>query len=403
MNAMFKVITLTETKKIIQERFGKIRICTEKVPLSSALGRIMASDLVAEAFIPDFDRSTVDGFAVISRDLVGCSESIPAILRKIGSTKMGETPKYTLVSGQCYYVPTGGALPKGADAMVMIEYVEEFGEDEFAFVKPVAPGANIIFRGEDLIPGDLILPAGKQLNAADIGTLAAMGKMEVEVYNSPAIGIISTGDELVPPESDLKPGQIRDVNTPMLTAAVQQLGAKVITAEIIPDRFELLKHTIENLLPKVDLLLISGGTSVGERDNLPLILEELGQIFVHGIAVKPGKPTIVGQIGDKPVFGLPGNPVAAFFMFTALVKPLIYSFSSSKIEEITFEAKLTRAVSSNHGREEVILISLEGDQARPVPSKSGLISSVSRANAYILVGRDQEGISKGASVSVHIL
>jgi len=151
------------------------------------------------------------------------------------------------------------------------------------------------------------------------------------------------------------------------------------------------------------LLLISGGTSVGERDNLPLILEELGQIFVHGIAVKPGKPTIVGQIGDKPVFGLPGNPVAAFFMFTALVKPLIYSFSSSKIEEITFEAKLTRAVSSNHGREEVILISLEGDQARPVPSKSGLISSVSRANAYILVGRDQEGISKGASVSVHIL
>ena len=400
---MFKVRTLTETKTIITSQFGKIRLGTEIVPLTDAIGRFTASDLVADTHIPDFDRSTVDGFAVISRDLVGCSESIPAILRKIGATKMGETPKDTVVSGQCYYVPTGGALPKGADAMVMIEYVEDFGKDEFAFVKPVAPGANMIFRGEDLTPGDLILPAGKQLNAADIGTLAAMGRTEVEVFASPVIGIISTGDELVPPEADLKPGQIRDVNTPMLSAAVQHLGAKVIKTQIIPDRYELLKASIENLLPKVDLLLISGGTSVGERDNLPLILEELGQIYVHGVAIKPGKPTIVGTIKDKPVFGLPGNPVAAFFMFTTLVKPLLYSFRASEIEQHSFEARLTRAVSSNHGREEVILVRLETDLADPVPSKSGLISSVSRANGYILVERDQEGLPKGASVNVYLL
>lgn len=400
---MFKVRTLTETKTIITSQFGKIRLGTEIVPLTDAIGRFTASDLVADTHIPDFDRSTVDGFAVISRDLVGCSESIPAILRKIGATKMGETPKDTVVSGQCYYVPTGGALPKGADAMVMIEYVEDFGKDEFAFVKPVAPGANMIFRGEDLTPGDLILPAGKQLNAADIGTLAAMGRMEVEVFASPVIGIISTGDELVPPEADLKPGQIRDVNTPMLSAAVQHLGAKVIKTQIIPDRYDLLQQTIKDLLPEVDLLLVSGGTSVGERDNLPLILEELGQIFVHGIAIKPGKPTIVGEIEGKPVFGLPGNPVAAFFMFTVLVKTLIFNLNASKFDQTTFEASLTRAVSSNHGREEVILVRLETDLADPVPSKSGLISSVSRANGYILVGRDQEGLPKGAAVSVYLL
>jgi len=400
---MFKVRTLTETKTIITSQFGKIRLGTEFVPLTAAIARFTSSELVAETHIPDFDRSTVDGFAVISRDLVGCSESIPAILRKIGATKMGETPKDRVVSGQCYYVPTGGALPKGADAMVMIEYVEDFGKDEFAFVKPVAPGANMIFRGEDLTPGDLILPAGKQLNAADIGTLAAMGRTEVEVFASPVIGIISTGDELVPPEADLKPGQIRDVNTPMLSAAVQHLGAKVIKTQIIPDRYDLLQQTIKDLLPEVDLLLVSGGTSVGERDNLPLILEELGQIFVHGIAIKPGKPTIVGEIEGKPVFGLPGNPVAAFFMFTVLVKTLIFNLNASKFDQPTFEASLTRAVSSNHGREEVILVRLETDLADPVPSKSGLISSVSRANGYILVGRDQEGLPKGAAVSVYLL
>lgn len=372
----------------------------ESVALSNAIGRLLAKDIVSDEFVPAFDRSTVDGFAVISRDLLGCSESIPAILRKAGETQMGEMPAQTLKSDQCFYVPTGGALPKGADAMVMIEFVEDFGGGDFAFVKPVPPGANMIFKGEDLKPGDLILPVGKKLNPADIGTLASMGITVIDVFKQPKVGVISTGDELVPAGSQLDPGKIRDVNTPMLTALLQEAGAFVSTHEIVPDQREFLKTAIQNMLAETDILLVSGGTSVGEHDNMPILIDELGQIFVHGIAIKPGKPTIVGQIEGKPVFGLPGNPVAAFFMFHALVKPLLYSLSNSQVEQNPVEARLSRAVSSNHGREEVILVRLDGDQATPVPSKSGLISTVSKANGYFLIPRDREGLASGEKVNV---
>ncbi len=397
---MFKVISLLEAKSLIQSRFGQLRVTTESVKMKDAIGRFLAEDISSTEFVPTFDRSTVDGFAVVSRDLRGCSDSIPAILRKTGESLMGIMPTHLLQPGECFYVPSGGALPQGADAMVMIEFVEDFGGGEFAFVKPVPPGANMIFKGEDLKPGDLILPPGKKLNPADIGTLASMGLTEIKVYKQPVVGIISTGDELVPAGGMLEPGKIRDVNTPMLAALLQQAGAIARLHEIVPDQRELLSDAIQNALTAADVLLVSGGTSVGEKDNLPILIEELGQIFVHGIAIKPGKPTIIGQIEGKPVFGLPGNPVAAFFMFQALVKPLLAMLSNSKNEQINVEARLTRAVSSNHGREEVILVRLEGDQATPVPSKSGLISTVSKANGYFLVPREQEGLASGELVTV---
>lgn len=400
---MFKVISLSDAKSVVQGLFGHLRLKVETTNLTNATGRFLAKDIVSDEFVPAFDRSTVDGFAVISRDLVGCSDSIPAILRKAGESRMGEMPMHSLKPGECFYVPTGGALPQGSDAMVMIEFVEDFGAGEFAFVKPVAPGANMIFKGEDLKPDDLILQNGKQLNPADIGTLASMGTTEVDVFKQPKVGIISTGDELVPAGNLLEPGKIRDVNTPMLAALLQEAGACTVTHEIVPDQRNLLRSAMQNMLAKSDVLLVSGGTSVGEHDNLPVLIEELGQIFVHGIAVKPGKPTIVGKIESKPVFGLPGNPVAAFFMFHALVKPLLYSFSNSQTEQPMVAAFLTRAVSSNHGREEVILVRLAGDQATPVPSKSGLISTVSKANGYFLIPRDREGLASGETINVILL
>lgn len=313
---------------------------------------------------------------------------------------MGSMPTHTLQPGECFYVPTGGALPQGADAMVMIEFVEDFGAGEFAFIKPVATGANMIFKGEDLMPGDLILAHGRQLNPADIGTLASMGITEVEVFQQPKVAVISTGDELVPAGSPLEPGKIRDVNTPMLAALLQESGAIAQTQKIVPDQRDLLRNAIQSAIATADVLLVSGGTSVGEKDNLPLLIEELGQIFVHGIAIKPGKPTIIAQIDGKPVYGLPGNPVAAFFMFHALIKPLLASLSNGQVEQITLGARLTRAVSSNHGREEVILVWLEGEQATPVPSKSGLISTVSKANGYFLIPRDQEGLASGEKINI---
>jgi molybdopterin molybdotransferase len=397
---MFKVISLSEAKSVVQRIFGHIRLGVETANLTNATERFLAKDIVSDEFVPAFDRSTVDGFAVISRDLVGCSDSIPAILRKVGESRMGEMPTHTLKPGECFYVPTGGALPQGADSMVMTEYVEDFGAGEFAFVRPVAPGANMIFKGEDLKPNDLNLPIGKQLNPADIGTLASMGMTEVDVHKQPRVGVISTGDELVPVDIPLGPGKIRDVNTLMLTAMLQEAGAVALTHEIVPDQRDLLRTAIQKMLAETDMLLVSGGTSVGEHDNMPILIEELGQIFVHGIAIKPGKPTIIGEIDGKPVFGLPGNPVAAFFMFHNLVRPLLFSMSNSKVERTTIEARLSRAVSSNHGREEVILVRLEGDLAIPVPSKSGLISTVSKANGYFLIPRDQEGLASGEKVNV---
>lgn len=400
---MLTVKTLQDSKQIISDRFGRLRMDVEKLPLNELVGRSLAVDVVSDEFVPAFDRSTVDGFAVISRDLVGCSESIPAILRKAGESVMGTMPVHTLMAGECFYVPTGGALPQRADAMVMIEFVEDFGADDYGFIKAVAPGANMIFKGEDLRPGDKILEEGKKLTAADIGTLAAMGVTEIEVYKRPRIAVISTGDELVPFNKELPAGKIRDVNTPMLSSLIEGKGSIAISFPIIPDKKEKLRVAMCDAIREADVLLVSGGTSVGEHDNLPTLIEELGEVFVHGIAIKPGKPTVIGQIDGKPVIGLPGNPVAAFFMFHLLVKGLIAGLQGGRTDLVPIELTLSRAISSNHGREEVVLVKIENGTAIPVPSKSGLISTVSLADGFILIPREQEGLPTGARVQAYLL
>ncbi len=397
---MLSVIPLADALSLVLERFGSKTGRVEYVSLQEALDRYLGADVIAQEDVPAFDRSTVDGFAVRSADLHGCSDSIPAILQKTGESLMGHSYDIPITPGTCVYVPTGGAVPPDADAMVMLEYTEDLGGDQFAFYKPVAPGANLILRGEDLRQGEAILKSGEKIGVADIGTLAALGKTEVPVFSQPVVGIISTGDELVAPGESLKPGQIRDVNSDMLRAAVEQQNGIPISKGIVEDKFDALKDACKGLIPEVDVLLVSGGTSVGEKDNMPRIVAELGEILVHGLAVKPGKPTIIGQIEGKAVFGLPGNPVAAFFIFDYLVKPLLLGLQGGKVETEQTEARLTRAVSSNHGREEFVLVRLEGNEAEPVPSKSGLISTVSRANAYFIIPRDQEGLPKGALVRV---
>ena len=396
---MLSVIPIADALSLVLEKFGTNGLI-ETVDLNAAFGRYLGADIIAQEDVPAFDRSTVDGFAVRSTDLRGCSDSIPAILQKSGESIMGHANNIPLASGNCVYVPTGGAVPPDADAMVMLEFTEDLGGGQFAFYKPVAPGANLILRGEDLQLGEAILKSGKKLGVADIGTLAALGKTEVLVFSRPVVGIISTGDELVEPGENLKPGQIRDVNSGLLKAAVEQCGGIAISKGIVEDNFDALKDACQSLIPDVDVLLVSGGTSVGEKDNMPRIMAELGEMLVHGLAVKPGKPTIIGAVDGKVVFGLPGNPVAAYFIFDYLVKPLLLAMQRGKVETNRVEARLTRAVSSNHGREEFILVRLEGNEVEPVPSKSGLISTVSRANAYFIIPRDQEGLPKGTLVHV---
>ena len=229
-----------------------------------------------------------------------------------------------------------------------------------------------------------------------------MGITEIEVYKRPRIAVISTGDELVPFNEEL-PAENRDVNTPMLSSLIEENGSKAISFPIIPDIKEQLRVAMLDGIQNADVLLVSGGTSVGAHDNLPTLIEELGEVFVHGIAIKPGKPTVIGQIDGKPVIGLPGNPVAAFFMFDLLVKDLISGLQGGRTDQIPIELTLSRAISSNHGREEVVLVKVDNGIAIPVPSKSGLISTVSLADGFILISREQEGLSKGAHVKAYLL
>lgn len=397
---MLKIVPLKEALSLVLQRFGQERAKPELISLDEAQGRFLAEDVVSAEDVPAFDRSTVDGFAVRSADLRGCSDSIPAILEKSGESLMGQLSHTPLLAGFCVYVPTGGALPPEADAMVMLEHTEDLGGGQFAFYKPAAPGDNMINRGEDFTRGEAILEAGKRISPADIGTLAALGATQIPLAARPVVGIVSTGDELVPPGESLQPGQIRDVNSGMLKALVLQNNGLPVCKGIVWDDYDTLRDICQELIEQVDVLLLSGGTSVGEKDNMPRIMAELGEVLIHGIAVKPGKPTIVGEIAGKAVFGLPGNPVAAFFIFDYLVKPLLLGLQGGKPETLQSSARLSRAVSSNHGREEFVLVRLDGDVADPVPSKSGLISTVSRANGYIVIPRDQEGLAKGALVQV---
>ncbi|NPV42042.1 MAG: molybdopterin molybdotransferase MoeA [Anaerolineae bacterium] len=397
---MLNVKTVAEVNALVSESFGGLRMPTEQVPLAEALGRVTAQDILSQEFVPNFNRATVDGYAVIASDVFGCTDAIPALLTLAGESRMGEPATITLQQGQCAYVPTGAELPANADAMVMLEHAEDFGGGTIAINKPVAPGANLIFRGDDVKPGQTVIPAGSLLSAAEIGTLAAMGVSRLAVVRKPLAGIISTGDELVPAGQPLAGGQIRDVNAPMLAAAVRQCGGEAHFVGIIKDNQSAIRAALESALPGCDLLLLSGGTSVGVKDAMPAVISALGELLVHGVAAKPGKPTILGVIQNKPVFGLPGNPVAAYFMFHMLVRPLIYSMLGAQPAERRLTLPLTRAVSSNHGREEFVPVAITPNGAQPIASKSGLISTLACAQGFIRIPRDCEGLPQGEPVEV---
>jgi molybdopterin molybdotransferase len=400
---MLNVKTVAEVNSIIVNRFGHDRLGSENVPLDQSLNRALAKDMVAGEFVPDFNRSTVDGYAVIASDVFGCSDAIPALLTLVGESRMGEHTGLQLEKGQCVYVPTGGEVPQNADAMVMLEFAEDFGDGMIAINKPCAPGANMIFRGDDVKPGKTVIAAGKRLTITDVGTLAALGMPEIPVVKRPSVAIISTGDELVHTGEPLTIGKIRDVNAPMLQASVTSAGGEPRFFGIIKDDKAAIKAAMLKGIQKCDLLIITGGTSVGVKDAIPAAISELGELIVHGMAVKPGKPTIFGSIDNKPVFGLPGNPVAAYFMFHMLVRPLLFSMLGAGLNDRIITAPLSRAVSSNHGREEFVPVSLRGGTAQPIASKSGLITTLANADGFIRIARDCEGLMQDEIVEVILI
>lgn len=402
---MLEVKTPQEVLSLIQKEFKPLGLA-ELVPLSGALGRVLAEPVTAEEYVPDFDRSTVDGYACRAADTFGCSDAIPAILTVAGEVLMGKSADFTLSRDCCAYVPTGGAIPKGADCAVMIEYTEDYGDGTVGIMKPGAPGMNMIFRGDDVYPGKEILPAGRVLTAQDVGALAAIGKTSVLVARKVKVGVISTGDELVPPDTQPGPGQVRDVNSPLLTAMMTAFGAEAISYGIVVDDEPLLRQKMEAAAKECDAVIISGGSSVGVKDAACRIVENMGELLLHGIAIKPGKPTIMGKAGNKPLIGLPGHPVAACFVAQLFVLPLLGRLMGRKQEDYTVTAELTESVGANHGREQINACHLrrEDDKllAEPIRSKSGLITQLAGADGYFIIARDCEGLPRGAQVQVFV-
>ena len=359
---MLEVKTPEEALRLIETEFRPLDR-RETVPLSEALGRVLAEDIEAEEYVPDFDRSTVDGYACRAGDTFGCSDAIPAILSLVGEVKMGEG---TAIAG--------------------------------------APGLNLIFRGDDVFPGKTVLKAGRVLKAQDIGALAAVGKTEVPVRPRLRVGVISTGDELVPAEEKPGPGQMRNVNGAMLAALLKEYGAEAVDYGIVADDEKLLREKTRAAAEECDAVILSGGSSAGVKDAACRILESLGELLLHGIAVKPGKPTILANADNKPLIGLPGHPVAAFFMARLFVLPLLARLEGRTLREYPARAALSESLNADHGRMQLNACRLEEKDgtltAAPIRSKSGLITQLAGADGWLGIDRDCEGLPRGAEVEV---
>ncbi len=402
---MLYVKTPEEVLAMIESEFAPLER-TETVPLRDAMGRILAEDIAAREYVPDFDRSTVDGYAVRASDTFGCSDAIPAILPLQATVLMGQGADFALNEGECVAVPTGGAVPRDADSVVMLEYTEDYGDGTIGIAKPAAPGMNMIFRGDDVYPGKVILRKGRVLSSADIGALAAIGQLEVKVAKKLTVGVISTGDELVPPEVQPGPGQVRDVNSPMLEAMLTAFGCYVNNYGIVIDDEALLAEKVNNAVLECDAVLLSGGSSVGVKDAACRIIESVGRLLLHGIAIKPGKPTILGKAGEKPVVGLPGHPVAAYFITKLFVQPLLGRLTGRDMTAYTVTARVTESISANHGRAQYHCCRLtrrDGQlYAQPIRGKSGLITTLAGADGYFCIDRDCEGLPQNAEIQVTI-
>jgi molybdopterin molybdotransferase len=407
----FNVKTVQDTLSIIQTNFLPLKQPVS-LPLMDALDMVLAESVTSSEQVPPFPRSTVDGYAVKAKDTYGASDSVPAFLEISGKIEMGKNAELPLAEGQAQYIPTGGMLPSGADSIVMIEYVEEISDQLLNVYRQVAPGENIIRAGDDVQQGTLVMTAGRRLRPQDLGVLSSIGKTQVMVYPKPIVGIMSTGDEIVPADQEvLLPGEIRDINSITIGAAAKLAGAEIIYGGIVQDDYDQFLMRARELFDRVDLLLLSGGSSVGARDYTVQILEELGRpgVLVHGVSIKPGKPTIIAKAQDKPVMGLPGHPASALIIFDLFGVPIIeqlQGLTKQQSSKYLIEARISRNIPSAVGRTDCIRIRLEeredGVWAVPVFGKSGLISTMAESDGMVEIAANKEGIMEGETVKVKL-
>ncbi|MFL5864284.1 MAG: gephyrin-like molybdotransferase Glp [Solirubrobacteraceae bacterium] len=384
------------------------RTGTETVALDDAAGRIPAADMVAGEALPGFDRSGVDGYAVRAADTFGASESIPAYLTLAGSVSMGAPAELPLPAHSAIAVPTGGALPDGADAVVMIEYTQEAMAHTIEVVRPVAPGEGVVRADEDMAPGRVAVLGGAPLRAQDLAMLAALGITELDVHAPPAVSILATGDELISPGSaPVGLGQVRDALSSSVGALVREAGGLPMPPQIVRDDHGALRAALGQALGRSDVVVICAGSSVGARDETAAAVAAVpgAEIWCHGLAIKPGKPTLLAASNGVPIIGLPGNPRSALVVFRLIGMPLVRRVGGWTAEHRagSIPRRLSRDLPSSAGRLDVVQVRLSGtEQAEPIFGASALLSVLTAADGYVIIPEDANGLSAGESVEVFL-
>ena len=403
---LLKVDTIKEARSKLAACCAGIMPGTEAVGLTEAAGRILAFDIFSKENIPPYRRSIMDGYAVRSKDLGAVGDMIPTALKVTGEVLLGTaSSKLSVEPGCCVYVPTGGEVPEGADAVVMVEYCEPFGDGMLAVSKSASPGENVVQAGEDVSEGGILLSKGRKLRSQDIGVLAAAGVTAVPVFVPWRVAVISTGDELVSPEETPGPGQIRDINSYTISARSTEEGFTVMRTLSVKDDSEAIAAALETAKDDSDLVVISGGSSQGKKDMTAALIDKAADhgVLTHGIAAKPGKPTITGfDRASKTLFiGLPGHPAAALMVYEQLVISL-WRCMTGREPMRTVKARVTVNTPSAPGRKTFQLVKLAGDEAEPVFARSGMISPMSAADGYFIMDENQEGVKAGEAVEVFL-
>ena len=408
MIEFLQVITSDELRRRLG---GFPRLSAERVAIDEALDRVLAEDVLAPEDLPERPRSTVDGYAVRAADTFGASASIPALLAVTGAVEMGKQPSMTVEPGKAVQIPTGGFLPAGADAIVMVEYTDRIDASTIEVSRPVTVKANVLDKGEDVAAGAAIVPAGRCLRPQELGLLAALGILEVPVFRRARVAVISTGDEIVPIERKPGPGQIRDANGYSVAALVRACGADAIPFEIVPDDEAALRRVLESASEQADLVVLSGGSSVGMRDLVVDVVAALSgvEILAHGVAIRPGKPALFARRNGKAIFGLPGHPVSALIVAQVFLAPFLKYVQGAPLERgplgPRISATLATSMHSTIGLEEYVRVRLlpngEGQfEAHPVFGKSAMLSTLARADGLLVVPSQAEGLCQGEVVEV---
>jgi molybdopterin molybdotransferase len=412
MPEFLQLLPPTKALQIFLDNLPSFESFTEMIPVEDAVYRVTAADIHAPEALPAFSRSTVDGFALHAADSFGASESLPAYLKIIGEVPMGSSPAFPLNRGECSQIHTGGMLPDGADAVIMLEDTQIARPGEVEILKACGVGENIIQRGEDVQEKQLIIQAGVRLTAAHIGGLCALGIQQIQVAAPPRIAVISSGDEVVEPHQTPMPGQVRDINSYTLGSLIRRLGGVAVNCGIVADDREQLFAAVKKAMQNNDAVVITAGSSASVRDLTADVIQEMGApgVLVHGVNVRPGKPTILAVCNQTPIIGLPGNPVSALVIAGLFIPPLVQRMLGMEGQKMRpyLQARLSINLSSQAGREDWIPVRLledgqEGWIAEPIFYKSNLIFTLANADGLLRIPSTANGLEANQMVQVHLL